>query len=180
MPFFFFFCGIILCMHFRLGWIVPHLFLSMCDRAQGLHRCVWDCTSPAHCTQTVPPCLSSCILLAARGLDTLLCSRRDQKSKWVAVLACPIPPGSSSGYCDGWQLDTSSLPLGTGQGDKNCRTEAFISTRKPVSVAYQHKQRNCLNREPHLEVVQSSHGFTQHVAHEPRQSTQSKQGKASL
>lgn len=54
--------------------------------------------------------------------------------------------------------DTSSLLLGTGQGDKNCRTEEFIGTRKPMSVAYQHKQRNCLNREPHLEVLQSSQG----------------------
>lgn len=124
--------------------------------------------------------LSTCILLADKGLDILLYSRREQKSKWVAVTACPIPPGSSSGCCDGRWLDNSSLPLGTGQADKNCRTEAFISTRKPVSVAYLHKQRNCPNREPHLEVLQSSHGITQQVAHEPRQSTQSKQGKPGL
>jgi len=63
--------------------------------------------------------------------------------------------------------DTSSLLLGTQWGDKNCRTEEFIGTRKPVSVAYQHKQRNCLNREAHLEVLQPSHGITQHVVQEP-------------
>lgn len=145
------------------------LFHSMCDRTRGLPACLY-----VGLHKSCPLCLGSPTVsvqlypAAATGLDTLLCSRREQKSKWVAVTACPIPPGSSSGYCDGRWPDNSSLPLGTGQADKNCRTEAFISTRKPVSVAYLHKQRNFLNREPHLEVLQSSHGFTQHVAHEPR------------
>lgn len=47
-----------------------------------------------------------------------------------------------------------------------------------MSVAYQHKTRHCVNREPHLEAVQYSPGITQHVLQEPRQSgseTHSKQ-----
>lgn len=134
---------------------IKFLFLSGYDRFQALKMYVCDCVNFAHCIWAVPSCLASFIPLTGKDSDPLW------KHKGVAVPAChPTTLAAALGtVTDDAFMDTSSLLLGTQQRDKNCRTEAFIGTRKPVSVAYQRRQRNYLTREPHLEVLQSSHGI---------------------